>query len=203
MRAEIQVTFPEAVLDPGRTVWVSVDLDGKPVRLQKLIMIAEWDAIRGLYRIKRSKLPLLDAADTLAYTRLRRWSNGEKFGYRADKTVVAYAGQGRHFVREYLPASVVYVPVDPARHVMLTQLLCGQTSALNAMCSGIPVSCFAPAVLDNGIYAPTTNQSLSLCLKNFADVQIRVRVLGFGVGLAQERSFTNSSTGACGERPAT
>lgn len=181
---EVSYSFPEATLNPGAEVCVSVHLDGKPFRLQKLVMTGDWDVIRGFYRIKHSRLPPLDAADATAHAQIHRWDNGRQAGYRPSKVTIAYAGRGRHFVRKYLPTSVVYVPVNPVDHVVLTQTLCGQENSLPASSSGIRASWFDSAVLGNSICAPVTRSALSLWLKNFADVQIRMRVAAFGVELA-------------------
>lgn len=180
---DVRYSFPQALIDPGDESCVSVDLGGKPTRLQKLVMLAEWDVIRGFYRIKRSRLPPIDVDDAVAHARIHRWGNGRQVGYRPGKVTLAYAGPGRHFVREYLPSSVAYIPVDPAERVVLAQIYCGREPVLHADTSGIPVSCFGASVLDNGILAPTTRQALSLRLRNLADVQIRVRALAFGAEL--------------------
>lgn len=89
MRA-YQYGFPPATLEPGETGTVKVDLRD-PFRPEKLVMAAQMDEIRGHFKIKRSRLPLLDCDNVVeAHTSLMKRKNGRHFW--SGKTTITYRG---------------------------------------------------------------------------------------------------------------
>ena len=179
-----QYGFPPAVLEPGTEATISVELGGKLFRAQKLVMAGQMDVIRGCFKIKYSRLPLLDRDEvTFAATRIRRWSNGKTAVYKPVKTTVTYRGKNKSFTREYLPSNVIYIPTDPLEYITLLQFSCGKECQMPETEDGASALFFTADVLGNGLLCSSTDASLTMQLKNVGDVQVRVHALVFGYGL--------------------
>ncbi len=178
--------FPEAVLDAGKEEVVKVDLHGvfKP---QKLFMHGRMDVIRGSFRIKRSRLPLLDREDVVSsHSRVYKCRRGRKRWFRKGRTTIEYQNNGgdlKSFVRTYLPSSVEYRNTDPLDYVSLKQLYCGNEATMPNFGDGALATMFGVDRIGNSLPLPTALTSISLVLKNHGDIQVRVRASMFGYGL--------------------
>jgi len=174
--------FPEAVLDAEEERVVKVDLQGV-FRPQKLMMHGRMDVIRGSFRVKRSRLPLLDREDViLSYSKVYKCRRGKKVWFRKGRTTIAYNGNKR-FIRTYLPSSVEYRHIDPLDYVSLKQLFCGTEAAMPNFGDGALASMFGVDRVGNSLPLPTVSTSISLVLKNHGDIQVRVRASILGIGL--------------------
>lgn len=172
---------PEAVLEPEEERAVRVDLGGRLFRPEKLMMIGSMDEIRGRYRIKRSRLPLLDRKNVVAYSTIKRRASRRSRSVPG-RTIVEYSGVrgDESFTRSYLPSSVEYIHTDPLEYVVLRQMWCGERTQMPAV-GGASALFFGSAVLGS-LYADSTEASVSLLLKNIGDIQVRVRASIFGLG---------------------
>ncbi len=192
------VSFPVTTLKPGEKDIVQVDDIRTPFRPSKLIISATMNEIRGRFKLKRSRLPLLDRDNIInAYTRVYRCRRGKKVWFRRGRTTVEYGGgwvagdrwgdqrerRIKPFVRTYLPSSVVYIPTDAAEYIVLQQLSCDDGQQMPG--NGVSAAFFGPDVLGNGISLPTTTRHISMHLKNIGDVVVRVQATLFGYTLDQ------------------
>ena len=180
--------FPEAVLAPGEERTLTVDIKGL-FRAEKLVMVATMKEIRGHFRIKRSRLPLLNRDDVISFSRIRKWSNGKIVKYLPGKTVVAYQSKSGGFIREYLPSSVVYKHTDALSYIQLKQLFVGKEPQ---MAGGVAARFFGANSFGNAIPAPSTEVGVTLVLKNEGDVQVRVRATMLGMGLSVDTGVNGS-----------
>lgn len=174
--------FPEAVLEPGEEQTVKVDVDGV-FRVEKLSIATFMKEIRGHFRIKRSRLPLLNRDDVVGYSRIHKWSNGKTFKYRPGKTVIEYTGAatGKRFTREYLPSSVLYIHTDASEYVTLLQMWCDKEPMMPMCGDGASALFFGAGVIGNGVHMPATDTFIALRLKNRGDVQVHVHAAVFGI----------------------
>ena len=176
----VQYGFQPLTLEPGAEEKVSVDLGGRPFRAQKLVMAGFMDAIRGSYTIKRSRYSGVDRDDVVCVSsRVCRWRNARGRGFYPGKVSIEFK-DGR--VREYLQSSVEYVPVDPLEYIVLRNMFCGREPMMPAN-GDVTALYFGASCLGNGIPAPTTDQSVTLLLKNVGDVRVKVSAMLFGIGL--------------------
>jgi len=166
--------FPEAVLDAGEERTVSIELK-EPFRPEKLVLIGRMNEIRGHFKVKRSRLPLLNRDDVVAYSRVYKCRRGKKIWFRKGKTTVEFLGTNEHksFVRKYLSSSVVYNDVDPLDYIILRNMFCDKEVAM-ASTDGIPAQCFSSESYGNALSLPTSEVSLSLRLKNEGDIRVSV-----------------------------
>jgi hypothetical protein len=166
--------FPVAVIDPGQDCPVTIDV-ASGFRGRKLLLNGQWDVVRGYYKIKRSRLPLLDRERVNAFTEVSRGRRGTKRWFKRGRTTVMFLGDGetRWFVRSYLPENVIYVPSEPLHLIMLKQIFLGTDAQMAMAASG---AFFGAEMLGNGLLMPTTTnaQKMSLLLSNIGDVQIKV-----------------------------
>jgi len=182
MFRHVQYGFPEAVMEPDQEVSVKVDLHG-PFRAERLFTYATWNVIRGSFKLKRSRLPLINREEVeYAATRVYRGRRGNKRWFRPGKTTVRVRATNEHkaFEREYLPSSVIYIPTEPLHFVILRQLFMGTAAQL---ANGVSAGFFAAGVaFGNYLSLPTESVSIVLVLKNVGDVQIKVRAMMLGAG---------------------
>lgn len=173
---------PEVVLEPGEERAVRVDLGGRLFRPEKLMMVGLMDEIRGRYKIKRSRLPLLDRKNVVAYSTIKRRASRRSRSVPG-RTIVEYFGVrgDKLFTRSYLPSSVEYIHTDPLEYIVLRQMWCGDKTQMPAV-GGASALFFRPTVLGNSLYADSTEVSVSLLLKNIGDIQVRVSASIFGLG---------------------
>ncbi len=166
--------FPVATLEPGETKPVEVKLDG-PFRPNRLIMVGQMDEVRGHFKIKHSRLPLLDRENVIAY------SNVTCYVKKRRTTVEYREGATGNFVRSYLPESVVYVHTDPLSYITLTQIYCDNERAMPAA-SGASALFFRPEMFGVGPPLPTSEKRCTLVFENQGDIQVRVyaSVMGYG-----------------------
>lgn len=169
----VQYGFPVAVVEPGGTAEVKVELTGA-LRATRLLLLGKMAPIRGHYKLKYSRLPLLDRDNVESFTRVRRWSNGKVTKFLPGKTVIAYKNEIGGFVREYLPSSVVYKDVDPLEYIVLTQMFCGREPAMPPTGEDASALFFGSSRFDSGSCFPTAELSMTLCFRNDGDVQVRV-----------------------------
>jgi len=169
-----QYAFPPAVLEPGEEKTVTVDLTGA-FRASKLLLMAWWAVIRGRYRIKRSRLPLLNRDNVIAYSEIKRRASKRARSVPGRTWVEFYSDDGRLvFRRSYLPSSVLYIPTEAAECVYLRNILLGQEKQMPDA-GGVLAEFFGPNVIGNGLYMPTVEKvPVSLVFKNVSDVQIHV-----------------------------
>lgn len=181
----MQYGFPPTVFEPGQETTLKVDVKDM-FRCEKLIMHATMREIRGHFKLKRSRIPPLDREDIVcAYTKIRMWRRGRRIKYYPTKTVVEYRGTDERydkpFTREYLPTSVVYIPVDAAQYMVLENVYCGAEAQMPSFeGSGINALFFGPASLANGVLFSSTDVSISLKLKNIGDVQVKFFAAALG-----------------------
>lgn len=179
----MQYAFPEAALEPGEERKLSVDVTSI-FRGQKITMIGFMKPIRGHFKIKRTLLPNLDRDDVVAYTRVYKYRRGEKIWFRPGKTVVEFSGF-HNGVRAYLPTSVMYIHTDPLEYIRLRNVHIGALPQMPSFGEGCSALFFGSGVLGNGLCMDTAeDMSVSLLLKNEGDVQVRVRAMILGTGLA-------------------
>lgn len=171
-------SFPEAVLEPGETRSVQVDVRGL-FRAEKLVMVGRMDEVRGFYKIKYSRLPLLDWNDVVAYSKIQ-WRASARSKSIPGRTTIEYRGRDRSFARTYLPSSVVYVPVDPLSYVRLLQVFVGKEASMPAF-GGVGARFFGADMFGNCILLSPTDSSIVLQLKNDGDIQVRVQAGIMGV----------------------
>jgi len=186
MFRRVQYGFPEAVMEPDQEVSVKVDLNG-PFRAERLFTYAMWNVIRGSFKLKRSRLPLINREEVeYAATRVYRGRRGNKRWFRPGKTTVRVCATNEHkaFEREYLPSSVIYIPTEPLHFIVLRQLFVGTAAQLaNVVSAGFfAVGGFGNQRFGNQLSLPTESVSIVLVLKNIGDVQIKVRAMMLGAG---------------------
>ena len=174
----MQYGFTPTAIEPGDECKLKVDLRGW-FRPSKLMMYGAMKEIRGHYKVKRSRLPLLNRDDVVAYSRVYRCRRGKKVWFRKGRTTVEYRGADRSFVRTYLPSSVVYEDTDPLSYIHLLDLICGSSPQMAG--AGVAAEWFGAGNqrsprYGNGLSLPSTNASVTLLLKNVGDVQVRVNV---------------------------
>lgn len=174
----VQYYFSEAILDGGLEGEVAVELSGS-VQPQRLMLVGYMAEIRGHFKIKRSRLPLLDREDVIAYSTVAR--------RRAKRrTTVEYRGiSGKHFVRAYLPESVVYIPLDPLSYVTLDRVLLDESPAMPPLAVGAPATIFGPTIVGMGVTWSSCSRIIKRALRNHGDVRVRVFACIFGVSLAE------------------
>jgi hypothetical protein len=132
------------------------------------------DEVRGHFKIKRSRLPLLSREYVIAYSSLSRIPSRRRttIEYRENPT--------GNFVRSYLPSSVEYLHVDPLCYVTLLNIFCGEEGQLPST-SGCFALFFGVGVSGNGLPLSTAEKSISLSFRNGGDVQVRVFATMFGL----------------------
>ena len=172
-------SFPEVTLKPGEIGNSQIELKG-PFRANKLVFSASMKEIRGQYRIKYSRLPLLDREVVASSeSRILKWSNGKVTKYRRGKTTVRFFLGDRYIVRDYRPENVLYIPTEPLEYIQLRNVFCGVENGL------APGPGISPALLNAGWapHLPTATHTMTVALENVGDVVIRVRasVLGYAL----------------------
>lgn len=160
-------------LEPGDEKTIQSDVKGV-FRPEKVIMCGFMKPIRGNFKIKRSRLPLLNRDDVEGSSRIYKCRRGSKVWFRKGKTTISYNGDGKKFTRSYLPSSVEYRPVDALSYICLKQLYCGKDPAFVESEDGIPSEMFGSNRYGNSFPMPTTSSCVSMLLKNVGDVQVRV-----------------------------
>ncbi len=135
--------FPETTLDAGKGSEVVVDLKN-PFRASKLCMVGHMDEVRGHFKIRHSRLPLLNRENVIAYSNVTRIKAKRR-------TTVEYREHDKgNFVRSYLPENVRYVHTDPLSYINLLQLKVGAMPALPPS-SHLPAVAFGNGALGNGL----------------------------------------------------
>jgi hypothetical protein len=158
MRSMVYI-FPEVVLEPDEERKISIEPRGW-FSARRLFIGAFMREIRGHFKIKRSRLPLLNLDDVITFSEYGR-------------TMIVWLGDEARdgFVREYLPSSVVFIRKRAEDYIMLRNVIVGTRPQM---------FCESSAVLfgnDGGIssnWDTTSNGTLSLVLHNIGDVQVRV-----------------------------
>jgi hypothetical protein len=176
------LNFELVSLDPGERK----QIEAVPLcafRAQKLVMVGYMDVIRGQFKIRHSRLPLLDRDDVTAYSTpvygRQRWSAKKREALR--KTVVQFTHPTKGTVtRTYRASNVVYIHTDPLSYVRLEDL---SVDSAPTMPNGSVVGAqfFGAQVLGNGLRMPTSQKCVKITLSNHGDVQVRVFATIFGV----------------------
>lgn len=169
------IGFPLADVAPDALREVAADVQC-PFRPQRLVLAGFMDVIRGVFWIKRSRLPRLNRDDVIAYSTRSRYP-------KRRRTVVEYHEAGvRKFVRKYQPASVVYLHTDPLSYVTVMKVDFDEVPALPSVEAGVAASVFRGAALGAGVYFPTSRTQIRLTFANRGDVPVRVAAVFHGVG---------------------
>lgn len=160
--------FPDAALAPGERRTLKVDVD-KPFRGERLIMVGKMDEIRGHFKIRHTRLPLLNRENVIAY------SNVTKVKPKRRTTVEYREGTTGNFVRTYLPETVVYVHTDPLSYIRLENVRCGHVPQMPSFGGGgVAAQVFGAGVIGNGFAMPTTYTTVEVVLYNEGDIEVKV-----------------------------
>lgn len=161
-------------LPPGEERTSKVSIRGV-FRGERFQMFGHMDEVRGHFKIKRSRLPLLNRENVIAYSNVTRVKSKRR-------TTVEYREHAQgNFVRSYLPENVVYVHTDPLSYIQLKQLFVGKEPILPTDDSGVPAVVFGDGSLDNGVCLPSCSTVFSLHLENHGDITVQVYASVFGV----------------------
>lgn len=174
----ISYSFPLLTLEPGTEQKSTVTLNG-PFRPEKLFMGGQMGVIRGHFKIKRSRLPLLDRDDVFAYSLARKTPERRR-------VVVAFTHPktGIRVERSYLPSNVVYLHTDPLSYIDLLQLKLGATSTMSSEI-GVAATLFGAESFGIGFRMPTDDTSMEITLRNHGDVPIKVFAQVIGVDFSR------------------
>lgn len=159
--------FPEAHIAPNSVAHIKVDVD-KPFRAERLIMSATMAEIRGHFKIRHTRLPLLNRENVIAYSNVTRVKSKRR-------TTVEYREHATgNFVRSYLPENVVYVPTDPLSYIYVEQVHCGHVPVMPSVGGGVTAQFFGAGVLGNGFRLPVTDMTIRVVLRNESDILVHV-----------------------------
>ncbi len=173
-----QCDFPIAVIGPGEDAEMSVPLTS-PFRPQRLYMQGDMAEVRGFFKLKHTRLPLLNRENVIAYSTITRYPKDRR-------TTVEYReGSTGNFVRSYLPKNVVYKHVDPLSYITLVDLSFDKRSAFptpggGSFGGGVSAEYFGPSSHGNGLPLPTGNVSINIKLKHTGDIPVKVCATMFG-----------------------
>ena len=182
MRCFMNYGFPDVTLAPGESQMVKIDIKGV-FRAEKLFMAGFMNEIRGHFKLKYSRLPLLNRENVIAYSNVTRVNSKRR-------TTVEYReGAKGNFVRSYLPSSVEYIHVEPLSYISLKNIFVGNR---NQMPTGndLPAQVFAPESLGNGLLLETSHHGMGLALSlenKWGDIPVKVYATMYGTGMQARR----------------
>lgn len=181
MNRYVQYGFPSAPIEPGEQCAVKVE-PKNVFRGQKLVMVGYMVEIRGHFKLKYSRLPLLNRENVIAYSNVTRIKAKRR-------TTVEYRDDIKNsFVRSYLPSSVEYKHVDPLSYIDLLNIFIGNEHQIPASGGGIVAQCFGAEVFGNALPLRTANEGMTvtLSLKNHGDIRVEVMAAILGIERVQE-----------------
>jgi hypothetical protein len=162
--------FPDVTLDPGQSVTVHV-VTKSYFRIDRLFMHGFMDDVRGTFKIKHTRLPLLNRENVIAYSNVTR-HKGKR------RTTVEYREfPTGNFVRRYRPENVVYKHTDPMSYVMLGDVSVGHVPKNPPAGGGVLAEVFG-----TGLRFPTAEKEMKvyLTLTSCCDIQVNVSASVFG-----------------------
>lgn len=171
--------FPVMELQPGKTGVLEVNVEGR-YQPRKLMFTGSMEAVRGHFRIKRTRRGLLDRESTWGATRIYRQRRGKRIWFRPGRTTLEFANGT---VRSYLPSSVDYLPVDPLEYVRVLQVWSGKRPQLVPGAEVLATIFSGANNYPYNDFMDVTDSTISLLLKNTEDVPVKVRVVILGTSL--------------------
>lgn len=175
----MQYNFDPIVLLPGESRTQKL-ASGCVFKLERLLVQAHMDAIRGHFRIRYSRLPLLDRENVIAYSNVTPSPSKRR-------TTVEYREHATgNFVRSYRPDNVIYVDTQASSYIVLKQLFVEENKMMPTGGPGITASMFDVGVLA-GPLPVSPGLNLKLEWQNTADIPIELWVTVFGTAFWESK----------------
>ena len=169
-------SFPKLSIEPGEVCESEISVD-KPFKANKLVMSGFMNEIRGNFKIKHTKRPLLDRNFVTAYSRISRYKSKQRTYVKFDDGVSS-------FEKSYLPKNVVYLRTDALDYIQLDQLYFGDENTSPAMpfsWDGVPANYFGDERLGVGMSFPTTETKVKIFLRNIGNIRVDVYAMLMGM----------------------